>query len=450
MQQSASPSQRFQENNGSLPSRDKRELVQRVIKGKSFSRSPAMRAFLLYVTEHEISGRADQLKEQIIGSEVLGRKPNYDPADDNIVRVRAHELRERLGKFFASEGAGEPYIITIPKGTYAPEFVARESLTPATAKPQVVEVLPVPSQKPPSQRLYWLLLGTLVFLGAILASVALTRYALRGENRASGLASSPSIRDFWGQFFERPNEEMRVVYADTNFALWQDMNEKNLNLGDYLGHKYLDNPDDLLREVATRRSTSPADLSVSVRLATVAGGFGGRLNALFARNANAEFFHQGNVVLIGSHRSNPWVELYEPSLNFVLEQDPHSGAPLFRNRAPQSGEAATYGIPEMLDIKGDERKEFASYGLLALLKDCGGRGLIVLDEGLNMQATQAVGETITDPQRLDTLLRRIGHKSGTNVLPFEALIQITSLPGGYDNPIVIAYRLRSGDSCVTR
>jgi len=65
-----------------------------------------MRAFLLHITEHAILGRSERLKEQTIGAEVLGRKPNYDPADDNIVRVRAHELRERLNKYFTSEGLG--------------------------------------------------------------------------------------------------------------------------------------------------------------------------------------------------------------------------------------------------------------------------------------------------------------------------------------------------------
>ena len=88
----------------SLSPDQKRALVQRVVKSQAFSRSPAMRAFLLYVTDHAILGRTDMLKEQTIGTEVLGRRPNYDPADDNIVRVRAHELRERLGNILRWRG----------------------------------------------------------------------------------------------------------------------------------------------------------------------------------------------------------------------------------------------------------------------------------------------------------------------------------------------------------
>jgi hypothetical protein len=79
-----------------------------------------LRAFLLYVTEHAVASTTERIKEQRIGCEVLGRKPDYDPAADNIVRVRAHELRQRLDKYFNTEGAREPVVVSIPKGSYVP------------------------------------------------------------------------------------------------------------------------------------------------------------------------------------------------------------------------------------------------------------------------------------------------------------------------------------------
>lgn len=431
------------ENPASLTSEQKRELVQRVLGSQLFSRSPAMRAFLLFITEHAISGQVGKLKEQTIGAEVLGRRPNYDPAEDNIVRVRAHELRGRLEKYFATEGSEEPVVITVPKGSYIPEFAPRHAAVPAA--PPAPQPVALPAEKhEPSPLRYWLP-WLAVLAVAVAASVGLTRYALRNNGRP--VPASGAMRDFWGQFFDKPNQELKIVYADTSFALWQDLNNRTLNLGDYLSHNYLGLPGDRLDEVAARRATSPADITVSVHLATLAAEFGGQVNPQFARSANAEFFLRGNVVLIGSHRSNPWIEVYEPGLNFDLGQDPHTGAPLFRNRSPLPREASAYAIPAMLDEEGAEKEEFTSYGVVALLKGCGSRGRAVLDEGLNMQATQAGGDLLTDPQRLDTLLRSIGHKPGTTVTPFEVLFAITSLPGGYDNPKVIAYRLRSLEAC---
>jgi hypothetical protein len=135
-------------------------------------------------------------------------------------------------------------------------------------------------------------------------------------------------------------------------------------------------------------------------------------------------------------------------MNFVLAKDDQTHAPLFRNRNPRSGEAAGYAIPAMYDTQKVEEKSYLSYGVVALLKGCGDQGFTLLVEGLNTQASQAAGDFITDPQRMEVLLQNLGHKPGSDVTPFEALFQITSLPGGYDNPKVIAYRLRPHDACI--
>ncbi len=440
-----------------LSDSQKRELVQRVLESQSFSRSPALRGFLVYITDHEIRGEADKLKEQTIGTEVLGRKPNYDPADDNIVRVRAHELRGRLDRYFAAEGENEPVIITIPRGAYAPEFVPRLSASPLAEsqlpKPPAAEPSQsVPQETPavgssPISGRHLLIFGAVVLI-AIAATAGITRYVVSGQIPAGSAQPSVAVRDFWGQFFEKPGDELKVVYSDTSFALWQDLNGQTLDLGDYLNRKYLDVHGNQLFNVVMRRVTTPTDMALSVRFATLAMEFGGQASPQFARDVDSQFFHHGNVVLIGSHRSNPWVSIFEPSLNFFLAQNPESGAPEFHNRSPKPQEPQVFAIPAMFDTQKTEEKSYISYGVVALLKGCGDHGMTVLVEGLNTQATQAAGDLATDPQRLDMLLRSIGHRPGTQVTPFEALFQITSVPGGYDDPRVIAYRLRSPEACV--
>lgn len=413
-----------------------------------------MRAFLLYISEHALSGRTERLKEQTIGTEVLGRRPNYDPADDNIVRVRAHELRGRLEKHFSAEGIGEPILLRVPKGSYVPEFVPRKETQPEPQEPALppAPVIAKPAEEPvkvlPSARLGWISVAALLLI-AIAATALLTRYfVLKNLASAHDSATTGAIHDFWGQFFDRPNEELKIVYADTSFALWQDLQNQNLGLGDYLNRDYMNVQGNKLFNVAMRRVTSPADIAIASRIAALVGRSGGQINLEFARDASADFFHQGNVVLIGSHRSNPWVEVYEPSLNFELDQDPQSGAPMFRNRSPQSGEPKVYSIPAAYDTQRVSERTYPSYGVIALMRGCGGRGLTVVLEGLNTQATQAMGDLVTDPQRLDELLKGLGHAPGTTVTPFEAMVQITSLPGAYADPKIVAYRLRTPGACV--
>jgi hypothetical protein len=250
------------------------------------------------------------------------------------------------------------------------------------------------------------------------------------------------MRDFWGPFFHDPGQEIMAIAADSSFALWQDMASQDLSLADYLSRKYLQiakgNPK--LRELAARRSTSPADLGLTLRLAEISRAFGGKLNSQYARNVDIRDLRKTNVVLIGSRRSNPWVELFERDMNFVLARDPRSGAPRFQNRKPQAGEFSAYGIPGIFDADGTEQQEFQSYAVIAIVPNQAATETAVLIEGLNMQATEAAGEIVTNPERLKILLRRIGHKEGTPAAPFEALIKLTSVPGGYTDAQAISFR----------
>src|SRR5215469_15443284 len=103
------------------------EVVQRIAASSSFQRSPRLRELLLYTCERAIQNRPEELREQLIGRGVFGRKADYNPAEDNIVRVEMRQLRKRLEEFFATEGKDEPYIVLIPKGAYLPVFELRES-----------------------------------------------------------------------------------------------------------------------------------------------------------------------------------------------------------------------------------------------------------------------------------------------------------------------------------
>ena len=414
-----------------LPNAGKRELVQRVVSSRTFAGSPAMRAFLLYIAEHAISGTPEQIKEQLIGSEVLGRRPDYDPSTDNIVRVRAHELRQKLEKHFSTDGASEPICILVPKGSYVPEFRARGPSVAAGAEPVRAALRgPFPAWVP------WVLAGGLAFFLVVLLTRGNTPHA------APTPPQPAPIRDLWGQFFRHPDQGLMIVTADSSFALWQDVTGRDLNLSDYLNRKYLqmDPPKSKLREIAVRRCTSPADLNLSLRFMELSKSFGGQLNLQYARNISIRDLRDTNAVLIGSRRSNPWVELFEARMNFVLTHDPQSGAPVFRNRSPQAGEPATYAMPGMFDVDVSEKQAVDAYALVAMVPNLSGQGAVLLVEGLTMEGTEAAGETVTNPELLGALLRRIGHKAGVPVRPFEALLKLTSVPGGYANSQVIGFR----------
>jgi len=442
-----------------LTAEQKRELLQRVLHSPLFSRCSALRAFLNYVTENAIAGNLDLIKEQSIGSAALGRGVGYDPTADNIVRVRAHELRQKLEKHFETVGAHEPVIISVPRGTYIPEFRVRSVDAPSTTDSGTVDTSAdvangaglskfetlgsVAAEAGSGQRLWRYLPWVFTSLMAVALAVSLLHNSNSGAPPSvKGAKAQQAVRDFWGPLFAEPNRDVLAISADSGFALWQNLSNQDLNLADYLARKdlQLSPPDPFMRELAARRLTSPADVVVTARISGLSQAFGGHLVSEYARNVNLQQFRRANAVVIGSRRSNPWAELFEAKLNFVLVRDAKTGASVFRNRSPQQGEARVYGDSDVLASLGTEQHEVDSYALIAVVRGLADSGRVVLLEGLNMEGTQAAGETVTDPARLADMLHQLGHQSGTPVSPFEALLKLTSVPGGYTESKAIAFR----------
>src|SRR5271154_5039423 len=92
------------------------DVAQRVASSAVFHRAPRLRELLLYICERAAQNRLADLREQKIGCAVFGRKPDYNPGEDNIVRVEIRQLRKRLEEYFATEGRDDRFVILIPKG----------------------------------------------------------------------------------------------------------------------------------------------------------------------------------------------------------------------------------------------------------------------------------------------------------------------------------------------
>ena len=94
--------------------------VEKISASPGFARSDGLARFLRYVVEQSLNGQSAQLKETVIGVEVYGRVPAYDPKLDPVVRMQAAKLRTKLTEFYAGPGNQDPVIIEMPKGSYAP------------------------------------------------------------------------------------------------------------------------------------------------------------------------------------------------------------------------------------------------------------------------------------------------------------------------------------------
>ncbi|MEP7181305.1 MAG: tetratricopeptide repeat protein [Betaproteobacteria bacterium] len=109
-----------------LPALIQEELA-RLVDSDALRRAPSHARLLRYLVESRIAGDDTALRETSIALEVFRRDPaTYDPRTDPIVRVTTGRLRDRLEAHYSRFDAPPKLRIVLPKGRYAPEFVAQE------------------------------------------------------------------------------------------------------------------------------------------------------------------------------------------------------------------------------------------------------------------------------------------------------------------------------------
>jgi hypothetical protein len=389
------------------------QLIQRVVSSKTFASSRPLQDFLLFVAERTLLGRLDEIKEQTIGSNVLRPSSNFDPATDNIVRVRARQLRLRLEQFFQSEGGSEPLFISIPRGGYIPVF------EPRVATSHRILRGPEASHRRRVLR-SWLPWS----ITAALAVVCVLLWVAPDRWRGNASTELPSeSRRFWSQILTR-NETTQVILSDPSFGLWQQLTNKDPHLQGYLRlqGRYGDAPADAsLMTLLTSNQVSLSAAHFLTSVVPISEVLHARMNVRPAWQTDVTDFKAGNVILMGGRRSNPWIELFEKHLHNV-EVYPAGGRSHYERRPN-----------DLVRLKIPDNAEAQSYAVIALLPNITSTGKVLLIEGLTMEGTDGAIEFLARPPSCALLVRRLISELGSVDRPFEALLQLTPVSGGSAN-----------------
>lgn len=109
-----------------------RDALEQVLQWKGFAKSPLLSRFLRFIVERTLDGHANQIKEYTVGISVLDKPHGFNPQTDASVRINAIRLRKLLQEYY-QENEGETAIrILLPKGSYCPEFLTRNSIEEAS------------------------------------------------------------------------------------------------------------------------------------------------------------------------------------------------------------------------------------------------------------------------------------------------------------------------------
>jgi hypothetical protein len=439
-------------------------LVEQIIASQTFSKAVRLSQFLAYVSEYALTGRADEINEQNIGEQVFERSSGYDPGQDNIVRVQASRLRQRLEEFFSKEGAREELCLIIPKGGYVPQFISRSLQQLAVRENESLannqatqEVLPKPSLIPglaaassvpiaPRRRFAYAMILSFFFL-SLLGIVYVREHDSGASFSLFGLRffilQRDSANPLWAQVFEKSLPTV-IVPADSGLVLYESQANKTISLAEYLSGNVQTVPEinpsatfDMPTSKTTYRYTSIVDLQVATRLSQLPDAvLQGHSKVRYARDLKLEDLKGENVVLMGDKGANPWVELFEPQMNFSFGVDRTTHNSVITNKNPQSGEPPVY-------YRDPKDPTHPAYGLVALVSNLDRTGSVLILEGATLPGTEAASDFAFDGKRLMTLLHPYINNKGS--LPhFEILLQTTVVGGGAPESKVLAYRIHPG------
>lgn len=104
--------------------------LERLLGSTQFRGAHRLAEFLRFIVRETLDGKSEDLKETVIAEHVFGRRPDFDPRLDSVVRVEATNLRKRLREYYLEEGAGDEVRIEVPRGGYVPVFLPGEPRTP--------------------------------------------------------------------------------------------------------------------------------------------------------------------------------------------------------------------------------------------------------------------------------------------------------------------------------
>jgi hypothetical protein len=158
-------------------------------------RSHNLAQMLKFICEKHFEGQASQITEHALAVEALGRRDDFNPQVDTIVRVTAHQLRKRLQEIYAGPGVSRKVEIHIPGGQYAPSFVYKEEepAQPSFGAGSVIQPSSAAGAvfKPGAAGRKWLVAGLAVAGGLLLVGVL-----LEGMHRkaAPALVAAPVLK----------------------------------------------------------------------------------------------------------------------------------------------------------------------------------------------------------------------------------------------------------------
>jgi hypothetical protein len=402
---------------------EKKEELRRILKSRHFANAPKKSRFLEFVCEQTLLGNGEKLNEYLIGVEVYGRGSDFNPQEDPIVRVQAHEMRRSLNSYYQEEGKASPLRIDLPLGHYVPLF--HKAATEETTAQDAQGVTPRGSERLHYALIFGLATVCAILLFLLLRERARTEQVARAQQPIRALPAE--LEWFWKPFMPPADPPLIVI---PNHPLLRAAHDGDSAQTLAQGHEI---PKDALPEFrdtihfrelkrfvfvpSTTDFTAVGETMGLANLFSLFSQIGQKPRLLQSRLVTFEEIKHGNAILLGGNQAwsgrvflNP--EGFRFQAGVILNKNPHPGEkPLYK--------------PEFDPVTNHLTLDYA---LVLMLPNERKENRILLVYGIYTQGSQAAIEYVTSAERLTELRKALLALSPDQKTPppyFQALLQTT-------------------------
>lgn len=409
--------------------------LREILGSTHFCNSKRYPALLRFVVENTLDGKSALLKERTLGIEVFDRPADYDTNTDTVVRYTAGEVRKRLQLYYLEHPAHSGVRISLPAGSYVPEFLVGSPKTdedaassengsaasgieshgePSSSPHSITELARLPSgiqdQLPDHRtssstsgrgknyirRLAWL-------LGTAAVVIAVTTIVMSWKSRS--VHSEADVSDFWTPVVH----ENHSVLLCTGASVFSN----NEFSGVTTAGRDIDYPFVSMQIASSisQISGTLSQLGVSTQL-------------LPSASTPLTELREHSITLLGGYNNEWTMRLLQP-LRFHFTPEPvesivdqlHPGVNWQRNHALPYSSAD-------------------DYALLARFRDPTVDGWVVVAAGLGRNGTEAAAQFAVSPHYLHLLRDQIGHDIANQNL--EVLLKVKVIEGKTGAPSILA------------
>jgi len=362
---------------------------------------------LEFLVNETLAGRAETLKERVIGAKLFGRRPEYDTNSDPIVRLRVAELRKRLALYYQLTDE-ETVRISIPLGAFRVVFGWAHSGTgrSPSASPQedvqsesfiepvpqaVPEQIAVPAHAPTSvrsqDRRWWIAIAA----SAIILSFVALHYFASSDERA--------LSQFWSPVL---GSDMTLIYVGNNpvydlspsfvakyFKEHPESQDEEIGANTYIPAP----PEitDAAKDLSPAKDTyvSNGDVAATSKIVALLARRGKQFDIRYGSDVTYGDVRLHPTVLIGAH-NNYWTLRTTKNLRIGFD-----------------------GLSAIVDRSDPQKRWVANadrtddYALVSRVMNGWNGKVVVVVAGVGQGGTRAAAEFVTNPQSISKLVKSL-------------------------------------------